>query len=432
VIDDGAIAGNVSGGGPDPVDLLGKYRVKGDGRVIDYLIRLWRSDMFSPHGLCLLWDPGILWSQAIGDALMGLSFVSVGVFLAVLAAKRQMLRHGWLMWLFSMAFLLCAGTHFFAVLTLWVPDYAQEALLKLLTAALSVTMAVLLWPLLPTVLAMPTTHELHLANTGLIARMNERDVALAALKTETEERQLIEQTLRHAEKLQALGRLTGGIAHDFNNLLTVVLGNLDRVARKTALLTDVQTATRNAILGAERAARLTSHLLSFARNQPLLPSQQIINELVQTLVDMTERSMTAAVTLTTSLDPDLWPVRIDADHLQVALLNLIVNATDAMPDGGTLRISTRNLDPAHVMVEVSDTGCGMTQDVLNQAIEPFFTTKPLGKGTGVGLSQVYGFVTQSAGRLDMQSVPGKGTTIQLVFPRATLALQASEECECNP
>lgn len=230
--------------------------------------------------------------------------------------------------------------------------------------------------------------------------------------------------LNHVERMEALGRLTGGIAHDFNNLLTIVMGSLEMLRRAKE---DRRTRyIDNAVLAAERGKALTQQLLAFSRRQTLSPAVSDLNRLVVEMGGMLTHSLNENIAVEFDLDPDLWPVRVDADQLQIALINLAVNARDAMPQGGTLRIQSRNLaSTGEVCLSIRDTGSGMSSEVAARAVEPFFTTKDVGKGTGLGLAQVHGFVHQSGGRLRIDSAPGQGCTVVLTFPRSPEPLQAT-------
>ena len=240
----------------------------------------------------------------------------------------------------------------------------------------------------------------------------------------TERRELAEQ-LRQSQKMEAVGQLTGGIAHDFNNMLTVVIGSLDMIGRRLdADDTRMRRFVDAAMDGARRAALLTSRLLAFARQQPLRPERADVNALVTGLSELLRGSLGTAIRLETVLAAGLWWVSVDHNQLENVLLNLAVNARDAMPEGGQLTIETRNVvcegrdaSGEHVMVAVTDTGCGMPEAVVAKAFEPFFTTKEIGKGTGLGLSQVYGFVTQSGGHVRLHSVPGEGTRVEVFLPQ---------------
>jgi nitrogen-specific signal transduction histidine kinase len=260
------------------------------------------------------------------------------------------------------------------------------------------------------------------------------------LEAENEARRKAEDALRQAQKMEAVGQLTGGIAHDFNNLLTIVLGGLEAIGRHLPALESSPAAPRiarardMAIQGVRRAATLTQRLLAFARQQALSPQPVDANRLVANLSEMLQRTLGETVVLETVQAAGLWRTFADVNQLENALLNLAVNARDAMPDGGRMVIETANahLDDAYVagltepvepgqyvMIAVADTGAGIPADVVERVFEPFFTTKAVGKGTGLGLSQVYGFVRQSAGHVKIYSEPGEGTTVKIYLPRYT-------------
>ncbi len=243
-----------------------------------------------------------------------------------------------------------------------------------------------------------------------------------------------QDALRHSQKMEAIGQLTGGIAHDFNNLLTGIIGSLDLVRRRMAAnrTEDIPRLMDAASTSALRASALTHRLLAFARRQSLDPRPNDINRLVLGMEDLIQRTMGERIELVCNLSGDLWSAFTDANQLEGALLNLVINARDAMPDGGRLTIETVNvvLDNAYtslqpdvhpgdyVAISVSDTGIGMSPEVLRKAIDPFFTTKPVGEGTGLGLSMTYGFAKQSHGHLRLYSELAQGTTAKLYIPRA--------------
>lgn len=254
------------------------------------------------------------------------------------------------------------------------------------------------------------------------------------------ELQETQERLRQAQKMETVGQLTGGVAHDFNNLLQVVTGNLDIVIRNLPEEERrLRRAAESAMNGARRAATLTHRLLAFARRQPLSPKRLNPNRLVQGMSDLLHRTLGETIEVEAVLAPNAWPVEVDASELENAILNLALNARDAMPGGGKLTIETANthLDQdyvrlnaevatgQYVMLSVSDTGLGMGQDIVSRVFEPFFTTKDVGKGTGLGLSMVYGFVKQSGGHVRIYSEPGEGTTVRIYLPR--LIGEAAEE-----
>jgi len=241
------------------------------------------------------------------------------------------------------------------------------------------------------------------------------------------ERKQLEQNLLHASKLEAVGRLTGGIAHDFNNMLSVVIGNLELLLKSLQGNEKGQRRARMAMEGAQRCADLTHRLLAFSRRQPLQSSSMDVKGLMPGLLELMRRTLGERIKVTLRDEGDIWPIQADRAQFEAALLNLAVNARDAMPDGGDLTIDIANrvveegarIAPGeYVMISVTDTGIGMPPQVLERVFEPFFTTKESGKGTGLGLSMVYGFVQQSQGEVELESAPDQGTTIRISLPRA--------------
>ena len=250
-----------------------------------------------------------------------------------------------------------------------------------------------------------------------------------ALKAEAIERQAAEAQLRQVQKMEAVGQLTGGIAHDFNNMLAVVVGGIDLARRRLdGPRREVMAHLTNAMEGATRAAALTRRLLSFARSEPLLPERIDTAVLLGGMSELLDRTLGERITVNTRLSEEAWPVFVDPHQLENAILNLAVNARDAMEGTGKLTIRTRNTTMKsngvgdirageYLVIEVTDTGCGMTPEVKERAFEPFFTTKSVGKGTGLGLSQIFGFAHQSGGEVGIDSQVGKGTTVSIYLPR---------------
>ncbi|UAK24828.1 PAS domain-containing hybrid sensor histidine kinase/response regulator [Sphingomonas nostoxanthinifaciens] len=275
--------------------------------------------------------------------------------------------------------------------------------------------------------------ESRLAAEALERRIAERTGQLAAsnhqLSAQIEERERVEATLRQMQRLEAVGQLTSGVAHDFNNLLTVILGNIEMI---TAGNPDDRIRKRLGYmrLAAERGATLTAQLLAFSRRQRLEARPIDLNATVASMRDLIQSSMGGSVRLETKLAPSLWPALVDPTQIELIILNLAINARDAMEVGGTLTIETDNVTlgaperaeepPAgdHIMIAVADSGTGMTPEVREKAFEPFFTTKEVGKGSGLGLAQVYGFLKQSGGGVAIETAPGIGTTVRVYLPRA--------------
>jgi two-component system cell cycle sensor histidine kinase/response regulator CckA len=241
-----------------------------------------------------------------------------------------------------------------------------------------------------------------------------------------------EEQLRHALKMEAVGQLTGGVAHDFNNLLAIMQGNLELLSEKLPLTPQTAEMMQHALAAGERGAILTQRLLAFSRQQPLEPRLLKLGDFIRRELVLLNRTLGETIRISAKIAPDVWPVLIDPGQLGNAILNLAVNARDAMPEGGLLSIGAENtaLDQAYaqdnsevtpgdyVLLSVTDSGTGMTPDVVRHVFEPFFTTKPVGRGTGLGLSMVFGFVKQSGGHVKVYSEPGHGTAIKLYLPRA--------------
>lgn len=260
----------------------------------------------------------------------------------------------------------------------------------------------------------------------VVSRTAQLVEANAQLRNEMSERARVEETLRHAQKLEAVGQLTGGVAHDFNNLLTVITAGLDMLesggdpVRRKKILRGMQNA-------AQRGAGLTRQLLAFSRSRALHPETVDLSRLIGNMSELLDRSLRGDIEVKVALAPDLWPVYADPGELELVVLNLAVNARDAMEGGGTITIVGENAlegesdgdrGGSFVRLSVRDTGSGMSEEVKARVFEPFFTTKDIGKGSGLGLAQVYGFATQSGGSVDIESALGEGSTITLTLPRA--------------
>jgi PAS domain S-box-containing protein len=513
--------------------------------MLDFLERLFDGTALSPHGLCLLWRPELIWLHVGSDSIIALAYFSIPFALAVFVSRRPDVRYGWVFWSFATFIMACGMTHVMSIWTLWVPDYTLEGGVKAATAVASLSTAAALWPLLPKVLALPTPAEFRrvgraldeterqlrllvdgvtdyaiimLDPKGQVADWNAgarrimgwarneilrqhfsrfytdearsngvpnhalkvaartgkyqsevlhvrkdgnrfwasvvidviRDgggglVGFAKITQDITERCEPEERLRSAreqlfqsQKMEAVGQLTGGVAHDFNNLLTVVIGNLEMVQRRLDNWREgaedrVRRSLHNALTAAQRAATLTQRLLAFSRRQPLAPKSIDLGRLLSAIGELIRGSLGETIDVELVSGGGVWLVEADPTHLESAILNLALNARDAMPNGGKLTIETsnvlldedyckRNAEVApgqYVRVSVTDTGTGMPPDVVLRAFEPFFTTKTAGHGTGLGLSQVYGFLKQSGGHASIYSELGHGTTVNLYLPRMT-------------
>lgn len=532
---------------------------------------IFTENNLTPHGFCFLWQPGLIWLHVISDVLTGVSYYAIPLALALFVWKRPEIDFGWLFWMFACFILACGTGHFLDVWTLWHPDYLIQGIEKAITAAISLTTATMLWPLVPRLLQLPSRAELRHANEQLSNQVRERNEALERLheteerhrllvesvtyfaivmldpdghitdwslgteriagyttreivgahfstfylpedrasglpsqalenaaregryETETwhlrkngsrfwasvvihpvsdqggrfvgffmvtrdislrreqeEELQRVRAALAQSQKMEAVGQLTGGIAHDFNNLLTVVLGNLELIENgRQSYHGDNQRVSRlvgAARHAAERGVTLTQRLLAFSRRQALRPQNTDVNGLVGATSDLLRSTLGERIAIATITPSGSWPTFVDPNQLENALINLALNARDAMPGGGTLTIETGNayLDEeykaAHpdvevgeyVMLAVTDTGTGMSANVIEHAFEPFFTTKASGGGTGLGLSQVYGFVGQSQGHITLDSEPGVGTSVKIYLPRLAAAQQTMVNVAVGP
>ena len=391
------------------------------------------TTMFAPHGLCLLWDPELLLIHIASDAVIAISYFSIPFALTYFVLRRRDLEFGWVFWAFALFITACGFTHGFSILTLWVPVYGLEGIVKALTAAASVITAILLWPLIPKLLSVPSPGQLRLAHS--------------MLEAEAKQRRDAEAMLSHSQKMEAIGQLTGGIAHDFNNLLTVVAGNLEIAQRALVRLDQHSTerisrAIESAYHGAQRAATLTQRLLAFARKQPLEAKIFNPSQTISGMVEFVRRTVGETIEVKIADEAKLWNVETDPTQFEAALLNLVVNARDAMKSGGTLTIETGNAfvdnqyaqqngnvaAGPYVIISVKDTGTGMDAETAERAFEPFFSTKEVGQGTGLGLSQVYGFAKQSGGFATIHSQVGVGTSVNVFLPRSEGQIAASVEC----
>jgi PAS domain S-box-containing protein len=512
---------------------------------------------FTPHGFCLAWDPGLIWLLAISDALIAMAYFSIPAALVVFLRHRRDLAFKPVFALFAAFILACGATHVIGAVTLWVPAYPLEGWINAITAVLSVSTAVMLWPLLPEALTLPSPEALRKVNAALAFEVERRDDVASRLR-ESEERQrrlyartpaalhaidangmlidvsdrwleltgytrdevigesilrfytdatqkeattnferiksgidfplgerqflrrdgtvrdvevvfeperdsegkllrvmaavtdvtarkeaeaalhATEERLRQAQKMEAVGQLTGGIAHDFNNLLTTIMGSLELLQQRASLDDRSVRLAANALEGSRRAARLTSQLLSFSRRQRLAPEALRPCEVIEGIHDLLARTLGDGTSLAVSLPDEPWLLMADRNQLEAALLNLVINARDAVGGAGHVRIEIANRQlggaaargedglPAgeYVAISVCDDGVGMTEEVRARAFEPFFTTKGPGAATGLGLSQTYGFATQSGGTIWIDSAQGRGTRIEMLLPRAAGAEDA--------
>ncbi|KFI06713.1 response regulator [Massilia sp. BSC265] len=279
-------------------------------------------------------------------------------------------------------------------------------------------------------------------HSGACIARRQRDAAFASLRVSQEQLAASQSALHQAQKMEAIGQLTGGVAHDFNNVLQIIGGNLQLLKLVGNLNDSAKARVEMALSGVERGAKLAAHLLAFARRQPLQSVVVDPGHLLREMDDMMRRVLGPSARVVTEIEPGLGSTMVDPNQLNNVLLNLAINARDAMAGSGTLTIRACNVDPDElphevqqgnfILIEVRDTGKGMPQEVLQRAFEPFFTTKPTGQGTGLGLSMAYGFVKQSGGEIVLRSEVGQGTSVRIYLPRSDAAPAAVEPMHSMP
>jgi len=386
----------------------------------------------TPHGACLLWKPELIWLNAVSDAMVAGAFFATAFVLGffVWRRRRDVMFRG-VFWIFAVFAAISGLTRLLSILTLWVPAYDIEGLTKGFLALISVAITAALLLLLPRILVLPTRVQLAQANAALEQEIRHRRKAEAMVKR-FQEIEANEAQVRQAQKMEAVGQLTGGVAHDFNNILTVITGTIEILGEAVKDRPQLAQITDMISAAAARGADLTRHLLAFARRQPLQPRNTDVNALVIDAARLLRPTLGEQIEIESMLAHDSAPALIDPSQLSTAILNLALNARDAMPDGGKLTLETRNvvldenypsmtseIKPGnYVMIAVSDTGEGIPGSLLDKVFEPFFTTKEVGKGSGLGLSMVYGFVKQSNGHIKIYSEEGHGTTVKLYLPAA--------------
>ena len=390
----------------------------------NFFSTLFEPSTFSPHGFCLLWEPGLIWLHAVSDGLIALAYFSIPLALVRFLRQRPDFEFGWVLGLFALFIMACGATHIFAVVTLWTPLYWLDGAVKALTAVVSVATAILLWPLLPRVVALPSPAALRLVNHELSVQLQERDRDAAVLRER-------EAQLRQMQKMEGLGQLAGGIAHDFNNVLQVVSSGLSLIQRRAGDEGAVRKLAGMAADAAARGASITGRLLTFARKGELQSAPLNPRACLEGVCEMLAHTLGAGIVVQTDVADDAPPFMADQAQLETVLVNLAVNARDAMPDGGCIKLSAApetvvgelankpGLAPGHyVRLTMADSGNGMSEETLARAGEPFFTTKPVGQGTGLGLAMARGFAEQSGGRFLISSALGQGTKISLWLPVA--------------
>jgi signal transduction histidine kinase len=411
--------------------------------------------------MCYLWDPAVLWLSAASDIVICASYYAIPFLLFYFVRKRRDIAFSAIFVAFGIFILACGTTHLMGAVTIWHPIYRLDGVIKAITALASAATFLMLVPMMPTLIALPSPSQLERVNHSLereievrraaedeVRRINE-DLEQRVAKR-TAERQALEAQLIQSQKMEAIGRLAGGVAHDFNNLLTVILGYTEMLRehlREDAIALEFGEEID---LAAHRASDLTNQLLAFSRRQIALPRVVSLNDVVNQIEKMLRRIIGEDIRLETRLTDSVQPVNVDPAHIQQVIMNLAVNARDAMPRGGTLIIETANVELSaeyagrhigvdagpYTLLAVSDTGTGMDDATKARIFEPFFTTKETGKGTGLGLSIVYGIIKQSGGEILVYSEPGHGTAFKIYLPVVAAAPEVlrhvAEEREIIP
>ncbi len=408
--------------------------------MIEFFRNLFSND-FMPHGMCYLWQPGVLWLNVISDGLIAAAYYAIPFLLFYFVKKRRDINFNRIFAAFGMFILACGSTHLLGALTVWDPIYRLEGLVKAVTAAASITTLLMMIPLMPVLIGLASPSELASLNAALQQEIGERRAAEAEIRSineeledrvarRTAEQRALEIQLIQAQKMEAVGRLAGGVAHDFNNLLTVIVGYCEMLSEHLRGDETGLEFAQEVSAAANRASALTNQLLAFGRRQVSIPRVVNLNEQLQEIQKMLGRIIGEDIRLVIRLAPALRKIEADPSHLDQVVMNLAVNSRDAMPEGGTLTLETANVDVtaafgdshsgvlpgSYVMLRVSDTGVGMDAATRARVFEPFFTTKEQGKGTGLGLSIVYGIVKQNHGEVVVDSAPGEGTVFRIYFP----------------
>jgi signal transduction histidine kinase/ActR/RegA family two-component response regulator len=388
----------------------------------------------TPLGACLSWRPDLIWLNAVSDGLAATTLFVIAFALALFAWRRGhdmmvVFRNGF--WALATFLAVCGLTHLLAILTLWVPAYGVESFTKGLLALISVGITGGLLLILPQIMVMQTRVQLQQAYAALAEEVRLRQKAEAMVQR-FREIEATESQVRQAQKMEAIGQLTGGVAHDFNNILTVITGTIEILGEAVKDRPHLAQITSMIGAAATRGADLTRHLLAFARRQPLQPRNVDVNAMVIEAARLLKPTLGEHIEIESMLAHDSAPALIDPGQLSTAILNLALNARDAMPSGGKLTLETKNvvLDESYaamnndvtpgnyILIAVSDSGSGIPTNLLDKVFEPFYTTKDVGKGSGLGLSMVYGFVKQSNGHIRIYSEEGHGTTVKLYLPQA--------------
>jgi signal transduction histidine kinase/CheY-like chemotaxis protein len=392
---------------------------------------------YMAHGFCFLWEPRLVGLHVVSDVLIGIAYLSIPLAMGYFILKRRDLPFPHLFGIFALFIFACGLTHLLAAYTVYVPAYWLEGYVKVFTALASITAAVMLIPVIPKALGMPS----------LATAMEDIKQLRGELELQLEESRLKDSALRQAQKMESIGTLAGGVAHDFNNILSAITGYGHLTLMKMAKDDPLRLYVQNMLEASERAAHLTKDLLLFGRKQITYRKPVELNDVICKVEKFLHRIIGEDIECKTVLHDGPLMVFADAHQIEQVLMNFATNARDAMPTGGTLTIAVekKRLDDefiathgygrpgAYALVTVSDTGQGMDEKTRQRVFEPFFTTKEVGKGTGLGLAVVYGIIKQHEGYINVYSEPGKGTTFRIYLPEIMSgAGEGEQETEEGP
>ena len=418
-------------GPPEPNDPNGRGCT-----MLEALPRFFSQSDFMPHGMCYLWQPGVLWLNVASDALITLAYFSIPFTLLYFVRKRTDLQFNWMFVCFAVFIVACGATHLMEILVVWHPVYWVSGGLKALTAFASVPTAILLVKLVPQALLLPSPRELELR---VAERTQQLEAANQKLQRAYEDLRHTQLTVLQQERLRALGQMASGVAHDINNALTPAALYLQSLLERESGLT---LPGREYLQIIQRAVEDVSHTVgrmrefSRSRDFQFVPAVVQLSRLIAQVVTLTRvrwlnmpQERGVVIHVETSVPEELPPVLGSDSEIRDALTNLVLNAADAMPEGGTLTLraypvfggpgsqTDQRGSPTHVRVDVCDTGVGMDEETRRKCLEPFFTTKGE-RGTGLGLAMVYGTVQRHGAEIEIASEPRKGTTVSLIFPVA--------------
>jgi signal transduction histidine kinase/CheY-like chemotaxis protein len=394
------------------------------------------------HGFCFSWEKDLVSIHVISDFFTGVAYYIIALTICYFLCKRKDFPLRFIIRLSSLFLLLCGTSHFFAILTIFYPFYWMEGYFKFLTMFVSLITAVIFIPKIPEAISMPnyaaalteiqeTEKELQETNNELRLEVATRVSTQQMLELQIKESENLQNKLSQSHKMEAIGRLAGGIAHDFNNKLTVITGYIDLI-KMNKQITGIDLVRLDEIqLAARHSGEITRKLLTFARDGVISPKELDLDSILSETRKSLKRIIGEDIRIEYTPNDDLWTTLLDPTQVDQILMNLIVNARDAMPNGGVIKLETSNVYVdkhysaesvsipigEYIQLVVSDNGQGMSKSVQDHIFEPFFTTKDVDKGTGLGLSTVYGIVSQNLGFINVYSEVGIGTSFKIHFPR---------------